>query len=156
ALLVCANAFAARVHSLKITVLSTMLADEGIGEWGFAALVEADGQQILFDTGARPDTVLKNAQELKIDLSKVKEVVLSHNHGDHTGGLVTLRRELMKQNPEAVSLAHVGGGAFWSRPTKEGEDNLLLVSRPEYQNLGGKLSGHKAPLELLPGVWLTG
>ncbi len=28
----------AEVHSLKITILSTMLADEGIGEWGFAAL----------------------------------------------------------------------------------------------------------------------
>jgi len=30
---------------LKVTILSTMLADEGIGEWGFAALVEADGRQ---------------------------------------------------------------------------------------------------------------
>jgi 7,8-dihydropterin-6-yl-methyl-4-(beta-D-ribofuranosyl)aminobenzene 5'-phosphate synthase len=48
----------AEVRSLKITILSTMLADEGIGEWGFAALVEADGKKILFDTGARPNTVL--------------------------------------------------------------------------------------------------
>src|SRR5262245_46861959 len=46
-----------RVSALKITVLSTMLADTGVGEWGFAALVEADGRRILFDTGARPDTV---------------------------------------------------------------------------------------------------
>ena len=29
------------VKNLKITILSTMLADEGLGEWGFAALVEA-------------------------------------------------------------------------------------------------------------------
>jgi len=42
------------VRTLKITILSTMLADDGIGEWGFAALVEADGHKILFDTGARP------------------------------------------------------------------------------------------------------
>src|SRR5580704_9880527 len=46
------------VKVLKITILSTMLADGGIGEWGFAALVEADGRKILFDTGARPNTVL--------------------------------------------------------------------------------------------------
>lgn len=39
------------MQSLRITVLSTMLADRGIGEWGFAALVEADGRRILFDTG---------------------------------------------------------------------------------------------------------
>jgi metal-dependent hydrolase (beta-lactamase superfamily II) len=51
------------VQSLRITVLSTMLADRGIGEWGFAALVEADGRRILFDTGARRNTVLTNAKE---------------------------------------------------------------------------------------------
>ena len=54
-----------RVHALKIQILSTMLADDGIGEWGFGAIVEVDGQRILFDTGARPTTVLENAKELK-------------------------------------------------------------------------------------------
>jgi hypothetical protein len=34
----------AQVHALKVTILSTMLADQGIGEWGFSALVEADGR----------------------------------------------------------------------------------------------------------------
>src|ERR1700687_1639765 len=67
-----------KVKSLHITILSTMLADEGIGEWGFAALVEADGRRILYDTGNRPETVLKNARELGIDLSTVTDVVLSH------------------------------------------------------------------------------
>ena len=56
-----------RVNSLEITVLSTMLADEGICEWAYAALLEA-GKKILFDTGARPQTVLSNARELKVDL----------------------------------------------------------------------------------------
>ena len=42
----------ARVRTLRVTVLSTMLADtKGVGEWGFAALVEADGHRVLFDTG---------------------------------------------------------------------------------------------------------
>jgi len=87
---------APRVRTLRVTVLSTMLADtKGIGEWGFAARVEADGHRLLFDTGARPDTVLANARELRIDLSTVEEVVLSHHHGDHTGGLLTLRRAQM-------------------------------------------------------------
>ena len=35
----------AQVNVLKVTILSTMLADEGIGEWGFSALVEADGHR---------------------------------------------------------------------------------------------------------------
>jgi hypothetical protein len=44
-----------KVRELKVTILSTMLADSrGLGEWGFAALVEADGYSILYDTGYRP------------------------------------------------------------------------------------------------------
>ena len=88
-----------KVASLKITILSTMLADRGMGEWGFSALVEADGHRILFDTGLHPETVLHNARELGIDLSTVTDVVLSHHHGDHTGGLLALRRELSKASP---------------------------------------------------------
>ncbi len=98
------------VQNLKVTILSTMLSDDGIGEWGFAALVEADGHRILVDTGAKPDTVLLNARELKLDLSDVREAVLTHNHSDHVGGLLTLRRELMKKNPAALSIIHVGKG----------------------------------------------
>ena len=52
----------------------------GIGEWGFAALIEADGQRLLIDTGARAETVLKNAAELGLDLSGVTDVVITHNH----------------------------------------------------------------------------
>src|SRR4051794_3319276 len=64
-----------RVGTLNVLILSTMLADsKGIGEWGFAALVEADGRRLLFDTGARPETVLKNAEELGVDLARVTEV----------------------------------------------------------------------------------
>src|SRR3954470_21723338 len=102
----------AQVKQLKVTILSTMLADEGIGEWGFAALVEADGHRLLVDTGARPNTVLTNLHDLGVDLSDVEAVVLTHNHGDHVGGLMTLRREFMAKNPKALSVAHVGKGIF--------------------------------------------
>ncbi len=103
------------VKSLHITVLSTMLADAGIGEWGFAALVEVDGHRLLFDTGDRPEIVLQNAHELGIDLSNVTDVVLGHHHADHAGGLLTLRRELAKANPRALSRIHVAPAVFLSR-----------------------------------------
>ena len=52
------------LHDFTITVLSTMLVGErrGIGEWDFAALIEGDHHRLLVDTGARPDTLLKNTQ----------------------------------------------------------------------------------------------
>src|SRR5512144_2881397 len=100
------------VSTVRVTILSTMLA-EGlkektlIGEWGFSAVVEANGRRVLFDTGGAPETVLRNAESLGIDLSSITDVVLSHFHWDHTGGLVTLRRELSRKNPAALSRAHV-------------------------------------------------
>jgi hypothetical protein len=129
-----------KIGDLKITILSTMLVSTpgGTGEWGFSALVEADGHQVLVDTGAAPDTVLKNVKTLGVDLSRVRDVILTHDHDDHTSGLLALRRELRKQNPEAMSRAYVGPGIFWSRPTKSGEDNIMIALRPAYEATGGK------------------
>jgi 7,8-dihydropterin-6-yl-methyl-4-(beta-D-ribofuranosyl)aminobenzene 5'-phosphate synthase len=146
----------AHVRSLRVTILSTMLADQGIGEWGFAALVEADGHRLLFDTGNRPDTVLTNAAELGVELSGVREVILSHNHGDHTGGLLTLRRALAERDPGSLAVAHVGRGIFWDRSGGDpGWPGMPAVKRA-YEELGGRVVEHAAPAELHPGVWLTG
>ena len=147
----------AQVKTLKVTILSTMLADQGIGEWGFAALVEGDGHRILVDTGAHPTTVLSNAKDLGIDLSNVQEVVLTHNHHDHTGGLITLRSELMKKNPAALSVAHVAKGIFYPRPGADGsEHNTMIATRKDYEATGGKIIEHDGWYEIFPGAWLTG
>jgi 7,8-dihydropterin-6-yl-methyl-4-(beta-D-ribofuranosyl)aminobenzene 5'-phosphate synthase len=147
----------ARVRTLRILLLSTMLADAGIGEWGFAALVEADGRRLLFDTGARPETVLQNARELGVDLAGVRDVILSHNHADHTGGLLTLRRALAKTDPEALGRVHVGKGIFATRVAASGaEDDSLARLRRDFEAMGGSFVEHDAPREIAPGVWLTG
>ena len=149
---------APQVQTLKITVLSTMLVGEreGIGEWGFSALVEADGHRILVDTGLHPETVLQNARDLNVDLSNVHEVVLTHNHGDHVGGLLTLRREMMKKDSAALSVVHVAKGIFYSRPSPQGEDNEMIAIRKEYEATGGKFIEHSEGGEIFPGAWLTG
>jgi len=150
-------ALAGQVKALKVTVLSTMLADHGLGEWGYSALVEVDGRKFLFDTGANPDVVLKNAKSLGIDLSEVEDVVISHNHDDHTGGLITLRRELMKKNPRAMSRAHVSANIFLPRLKADGsDDNGLTPLRAEYERLGGRFILHEDAAELATGVWFTG
>jgi arylsulfatase A-like enzyme/metal-dependent hydrolase (beta-lactamase superfamily II) len=147
-----------RVKSVDIVILSTMLADHaGIGEWGFSALVTADGHRILFDTGLLPETVLRNARELNVDLKDVPEVILSHHHGDHTGGLLTLRRTLARENQKNLATAHVGSGIFFSRPGSDGhESNEALGIKAEFEALGGSFVIVEKPTELFPGVWLTG
>lgn len=153
-MLLCSGVATARpVQALKVTVLSTMLSDNGIGEWGYAALVEVDGRRILFDTGAKSDTVLRNAASLQIDLSTIEDVVLSHNHDDHTGGLLTLRRTLMTRNPAALSRIHVATGFFqpWAR-----RQPSILTDRAAVAATGARFVEHAGPVELAPGVWLTG
>jgi 7,8-dihydropterin-6-yl-methyl-4-(beta-D-ribofuranosyl)aminobenzene 5'-phosphate synthase len=149
-----------QVRVLKITVLVTNVAGDphqGDAEWGYSALVEVDGHKILYDTGASSDMVLKNAKALNIDLSDVEDVVLSHNHWDHVGGLMSLRREFAKANPRAMGRVHVGAAIFEPRLNDTGEDhNGLRLIKAEYLATGGVFIVHDKPTELYPGVWLTG
>src|SRR5215831_4829170 len=77
-------AFTRTFSDVRIRFLSTQLAVEGRGEWGFSALVEADDVRLLFDTGNLPDTATSNAKVLNVPLEGVHDVVLSHWHSDHT------------------------------------------------------------------------
>ena len=86
-----------KASEYEITVLATNTANfGGIGEWSFSALLESENETILFDTGFDENTVLHNANLLKKDLSRVEKVILSHFHGDHTGGLIKLRQTYME------------------------------------------------------------
>ncbi len=76
----------------KITILCENRAGAAIGvmgEHGFCALIEKNNEKILVDTG-QGLTLKANAKALKIDLSDIKKIVLSHGHYDHTGGLADL------------------------------------------------------------------
>lgn len=57
------------------------------GEHGVSFLIETDSQQVLFDTGDSGDVLAHNLRVMGLGLEKVRTVVLSHGHQDHTGGL---------------------------------------------------------------------
>ena len=150
---------------VRITILSTMLADaipgqpySSIGEWGFAALVEVAGRKYLYDTGYHPDVVATNVEKLGIDLTDVETVILSHNHGDHIGGLLALRNKVKDSHPESLSEVHAGAG-FTAR---RGSDAASLELPPsaetaaQFLSTGGNVIMHSKPVSLAPGVWLTG
>jgi 7,8-dihydropterin-6-yl-methyl-4-(beta-D-ribofuranosyl)aminobenzene 5'-phosphate synthase len=134
-----------------------MLADEGIGEWGFAALVEVDTFKLLFDTGNRPQTVLENLKELDIDISNVTNLLLSHSHEDHVGGWITMRKALSAINMKALTQLHVGQGFFYERVMPSGEFfRQRRADSTHYVALGGKIHLHKEFKEILPGMFVTG
>jgi 7,8-dihydropterin-6-yl-methyl-4-(beta-D-ribofuranosyl)aminobenzene 5'-phosphate synthase len=75
---------------MKITILVDNYVPNKIdlyGEPSFSCYIEDENLKILFDLGISP-IPLENAKRLKIDLSEVSYIILSHGHLDHTWGLV--------------------------------------------------------------------
>jgi 7,8-dihydropterin-6-yl-methyl-4-(beta-D-ribofuranosyl)aminobenzene 5'-phosphate synthase len=145
-----------QVRHLKITILSTMLAQEGVGDWGFGALVEGDSARILFDTGGRDHVVAENARELHVDLAKVPTVVLSHGHPDHTAGWLSLRHELSTKNKTALAVTYVAPGFFDDRIFPSGSGFSLKPDSGAYTSTGGHIEMVRTWKEISPGIFLTG
>lgn len=76
-------------EEMKITIVydNEVLRRGLTAGWGFSCLIDDD---ILFDTGGDGLALLHNMEELDINPSDIKAVVLSHGHGDHAGGLLDL------------------------------------------------------------------
>ncbi len=147
----------AETGNIRITVLSTMVADyDYLGEWGFSALIESGGEKLLFDTGFRENTVLENAESLRVDLSAVEHVFRSHNHLDHTGGLIRLRETLMSINPKAMQYVHVGKGIFLERVSDGKNWNTFMGYKEKLLSLGVEFIYHESPEEILPNICTTG
>jgi 7,8-dihydropterin-6-yl-methyl-4-(beta-D-ribofuranosyl)aminobenzene 5'-phosphate synthase len=148
-------------ESVSVTILSSNLANGNtVGEWGFSALVEVDGRCILFDAGNFPDTVIRNAKALNVDLSCVSDVVLSHFHADHTTGLMPLVADLRPSNPDAIRRVHVAEGFFlsrrWPGTGDDVEGNNMIARRAELETAGVRFIEYSGPTEISPSVWITG
>ncbi|PCI75350.1 MAG: MBL fold metallo-hydrolase [SAR86 cluster bacterium] len=146
---------------VKVTVLSSNLANgAAVGEWGLSALVEVDGNCILFDAGRYPDTVIRNAAVLNVDLSCVTDVVFSHFHFDHTTGLLPLLDNLREINPEAIQRIHVADGFFSSRRRansgSDAESNQMIALRDSIEAQGVEFLIHAEATEIFPAVWVSG
>ena len=71
----------------RFTVVVDNHAARGLtAEHGFALWLEYEGRTVMFDTGNK-EALLPNSQALGLDLSKVSDLVISHGHYDHTGGI---------------------------------------------------------------------
>lgn len=56
-------------------------------DWGFSALISVDDYNLLFDTGTDGKILFGNMEKLEVDHNDINEIMISHDHHDHYGGL---------------------------------------------------------------------
>lgn len=106
-------------------------------EWGFSCLIEGPQKTILFDTGLTPSILLVNVAKLGVNLGAVSQVVISHDHADHTGGLSSF----LKINKRVT---------VWLPYSASTATRAVVV------NSGAALRQEQNAAEVCSGVYLTG
>lgn len=129
--------------NFKITTLvENIVYGKGLqGEHGLSLFIETPEHKVLFDTGAS-DLFIRNARMMKIDLSEVDYLVLSHGHRDHTGGI----RHFMEINKKAPIICKA---EVFQRKFKNERENGI----PHPETLDKKRFQYVTePREIVPGV----
>jgi 7,8-dihydropterin-6-yl-methyl-4-(beta-D-ribofuranosyl)aminobenzene 5'-phosphate synthase len=129
-------------------------------EHGFSCHLEGVGNGrssfFMFDYGLDPLGIIKNMEQLGIDVGRVDTFGLSHGHFDHWGGLLSI---LGRARP-GVHL-YVGEEAFARRFSRRpGSDDLIDLDRLDKELIERQAIAEIVevcePVEVIPGCYLTG
>jgi len=152
------------VKVLKVTTLADNLTFHGslLGQWGLSFLVEVtdlddEKHALLFDTGAVKDALLFNVDRLRINLSTLEAIVMSHGHRDHTAATVELARR-SRRRVQVIAHPHTFKKRFVL--TRDGKKRFSQVPKGErekdIEQIGAKLVLTEEPYQIIPGVTTTG
>jgi 7,8-dihydropterin-6-yl-methyl-4-(beta-D-ribofuranosyl)aminobenzene 5'-phosphate synthase len=125
---------------------------------GLSLLIRAHGDSqaamLLFDAGPEGPTFLRNSGILGVEFGGIADVVLSHGHWDHAGGLPAAVEQIARQRPKHTCYLHPGmfaqrgiqlpSGIVFPMEPVAGADALerlgaTVVSTREPQLVGGGL-----------------
>ena len=132
----------------------TPLAENGIS---FLVRATTAGRTttILFDAGMSGIPIIHNANVLGIDLGDVDQVVLSHGHPDHFGGIYAALEAIGRRIPLVVHPS-----AFHPRSIKRPDMTLQYFNRELVESrlveAGAGIVAVREPLDLAPGVMTSG
>lgn len=164
---VAATDLATTTPAPSITVLYDAFGEDSAlrKDWGFAALIEADGRRILFDTGNDAEVFAHNVATAGVDLATIDTVVLSHRHADHMAGLAVV----LEANPDVVIHAPQEGfgiygsslpSSFYRKdPSLPRHQRYYDGEPPDILTFGSAWPGahfrpHLDTTEIADGVWV--
>ena len=95
------NINAMKLNSNK-TLIKIIYNNTGVCEglknaWGLSVWIENEHGVCLFDTGGEAPILEQNLNHLGLNLNKVKQIILSHDHWDHNGGLSMVLEKINKK-----------------------------------------------------------
>lgn len=141
----------------RVTILTDNVVpgrSEAIGEHGFSAYIETGGGNFLFDTG-KGKTVVHNALVSNKDLAAINKIVLSHSHGDHTGGLPDVLRIQGKKKMDVYAHPDIFLYKFRKKNEKETYGGIPFT-RGYLEKMGAQFKFNENYAEIEEGVFLTG
>jgi 7,8-dihydropterin-6-yl-methyl-4-(beta-D-ribofuranosyl)aminobenzene 5'-phosphate synthase len=123
------------------------------GEHGVAFLIETPDGNLLFDTGQSGDVLAHNAELMGVDFRRCDALALSHAHYDHTGGL----ERFFGLSRLGIPL-YASPDLFRERYVlKDGQERPIGLRLPQAEVAQrARLHLSAEPLEIFPGVWMTG
>jgi 7,8-dihydropterin-6-yl-methyl-4-(beta-D-ribofuranosyl)aminobenzene 5'-phosphate synthase len=150
-----------------------------LAEHGFAALIDLNeaGVRILWDAGISTTALLENARLMKIDLTTVDKIALSHGHRDHYAAITEVLRQIVRRPesrewPSDASMDEIRAwgtsrqvpliahpAAFRERwgIAKDGRKfGPHVAPREEWEAAGADIVLSEGPYQLGPGCWTTG
>jgi len=127
---------------------------ELIGEHGFSAYIETGKGNFIFDTG-KGKTVVHNALALQKDLAVINKIIISHGHGDHTGGLPEVLRIQGKKKIDVYAHPHIFLYKYRLKNDKETYGGIPFT-RGYLEKMGARFVFNEEYIEIEDGIFLTG
>ncbi len=125
-----------------------------MGEWGLSILIEADGLNILLDSG-KSGIAVQNAEAMGVDLRKIDKIVLSHGHFDHTGGLQAILTKV-KHEVEIIAHPDIWAPKYNRRENKPDRYIGIPFQARVLENLGARFTLSRGPIKIAENVMTTG